>query len=323
MSTVSGIAQSLQRGANRIARAVERSRGARRSGGLKGMRAPRGTDAFNVEFVLQAAACIDWAALHPWMDAVDAKLGTVLPSTLYKLHVLASWFALDTAGLARACEGRAEFRRFIGAPLHGPLVETRLYMERAADFARARQALAKLVAAVELQLLERGFFPPAEVLTKLGTHHRLPAATPTQLLSTGLRRNRAPATSETAAAAAQGTASRPHGPSCQASPVLIWPWGTITPLGHAVAIGRDPAFSSYAEHLAADGKVSRRHAVLTPTDGGVLVQDLGSANGTYVDDGPVGHAGTTLVSADACLRFGPDLAVVLAFVPDTAEPAQP
>ena len=32
-----------------------------------------------------------------------------------------------------------------------------------------------------------------------------------------------------------------------------------------------------------DSEISRRHAAIRPTDGGVVIEDLGSRNGTFVD----------------------------------------
>jgi predicted component of type VI protein secretion system len=50
--------------------------------------------------------------------------------------------------------------------------------------------------------------------------------------------------------------------------------------GQAVVIGR----ADDADVVLEDGEVSRHHARLTPTgDGGATVEDLGSANGTFVN----------------------------------------
>src|SRR5437899_3146111 len=48
-------------------------------------------------------------------------------------------------------------------------------------------------------------------------------------------------------------------------------------------LGRDPTASV---HLT-DEEVSRRHAIITLGEGRVSVEDLGSSNGTYVDEQPV------------------------------------
>ncbi len=51
-------------------------------------------------------------------------------------------------------------------------------------------------------------------------------------------------------------------------------------LGEPVTIGRD---AECAVHMP-DGSVSRRHAALEPADDGHTVRDLGSTNGTFVND---------------------------------------
>ena len=51
-------------------------------------------------------------------------------------------------------------------------------------------------------------------------------------------------------------------------------------LGHQSVVGRDPTASV---HLL-DAEVSRRHAILTAEEGRLRVEDLGSSNGTFVDE---------------------------------------
>jgi hypothetical protein len=319
MRRAARIGHTLQRGAQHFLGTAERARKALRRGGLDGMRALRGTDAFNVELVMQSASCIDWAALGPWMEAVDARVGSPLPQAVYKLHVLATWFSLDPQTLASACNLRAEFRRFIGAALHGPIVDVQLYLEHVCKLPRARDALAKLDAAVELQLIDHGFLAPSDVLSKLDLGKAPGIAAPTLVLP----RNQASiATSnhsdpaERSPLAIDSTVAHTSKQPDIGLPVLIWPWGMMTLLTDGMPVGRDAAFCKFAEHLAADRKVSRRHALLTPVDGGVLVEDLGASNGTYADDEPITYATARLVASDTCLRFGTDLAVMLTFVPE-------
>lgn len=57
--------------------------------------------------------------------------------------------------------------------------------------------------------------------------------------------------------------------------------GSLIPLGQApVTIGRSPASTLVLE----DEYASSRHARLVPGDGGWWIEDLGSRNGTFVDD---------------------------------------
>ena len=56
--------------------------------------------------------------------------------------------------------------------------------------------------------------------------------------------------------------------------------------GGPVDIGRDAS----CEIALEDPSASRRHARFTPTDGGFVVEDLGSRNGTLVNDQPCTRA---------------------------------
>jgi pSer/pThr/pTyr-binding forkhead associated (FHA) protein len=60
--------------------------------------------------------------------------------------------------------------------------------------------------------------------------------------------------------------------------------GTQVPLQTVIDIGRDP---SLQVHLDSDTQVSRRHARVTAQNGVALVEDLGSTNGTYVNEQPI------------------------------------
>jgi S1-C subfamily serine protease len=52
----------------------------------------------------------------------------------------------------------------------------------------------------------------------------------------------------------------------------------ILPASRVVTIGRDPSSDIHSDNP----RVSRRHAVLRPSDGGWLLEDAGSTNGTFV-----------------------------------------
>src|SRR4051812_8676228 len=60
--------------------------------------------------------------------------------------------------------------------------------------------------------------------------------------------------------------------------------GRQIPLDSVVDVGRDP---SLPLHLDEDTQVSRRHARIAVQGGQVIVEDLGSTNGTYVNDQPI------------------------------------
>jgi pSer/pThr/pTyr-binding forkhead associated (FHA) protein len=93
--------------------------------------------------------------------------------------------------------------------------------------------------------------------------------------------------------------------------VIEWPWGARTELGDQLNIGRDYGFCSLAKELTPYTHVSRKHAELKVCGDGLWVRDLGSRNGTYVNDEEVPKGQAFLVDADALLRFGPSLSVSL------------
>ena len=78
-------------------------------------------DAAPDQFLDRAAPLLDWSALGPWIGAVETRLGMPVSIALFKMMLLERWFQLSGAELDDACHGRAAFRRFLGAPLHGPV----------------------------------------------------------------------------------------------------------------------------------------------------------------------------------------------------------
>src|SRR3954466_4627776 len=60
--------------------------------------------------------------------------------------------------------------------------------------------------------------------------------------------------------------------------------GKQVPVDGALDVGRE---SSLALHLDEDGQVSRRHARFSLQGSDVVVEDLGSTNGTYVNEQPI------------------------------------
>jgi hypothetical protein len=69
--------------------------------------------------------------------------------------------------------------------------------------------------------------------------------------------------------------------------LLIDVWGRVHPLEQRTPIGRIPAARGVSILQAS---VSRHHAVLTLTDGEWWLEDVGSSNGTRVNDEPVTRA---------------------------------
>jgi pSer/pThr/pTyr-binding forkhead associated (FHA) protein len=73
--------------------------------------------------------------------------------------------------------------------------------------------------------------------------------------------------------------------------------GRRIPVSGPLELGRDPGASA---QLLEDERVSRRHARLTPAEGGVLVEDLDSTNGTFVNGDEI-HSPARLVPGDKLL----------------------
>ena len=74
--------------------------------------------------------------------------------------------------------------------------------------------------------------------------------------------------------------------------------GRELPVSGTLLMGRDPT----ADVVLADSEISSRHASFAPVDGGIAVEDLGSTNGTYVNDQRV--TGTQELRAGDRIRLG-------------------
>lgn len=71
--------------------------------------------------------------------------------------------------------------------------------------------------------------------------------------------------------------------------------------GTEVLIGRDDA----AGIRIGSDDVSRQHCLLTPAENGVLVRDLDSRNGTFIDGVPLGRNEEVLLTVGSALTVGP------------------
>jgi hypothetical protein len=84
-----------------------------------------------------------------------------------------------------------------------------------------------------------------------------------------------------------------------------------------LVIGRE--HSDFA--IPMDVEVSRRHAVVRPTESGIEVEDLGSTNGTFVDGRKID--GTAAVTASGTIRVGETEIAVELELPPPSPPADP
>ena len=71
--------------------------------------------------------------------------------------------------------------------------------------------------------------------------------------------------------------------------------------GPEVLVGRD---DEAGVRIGSDD-VSRQHCLLTPTADGVVVRDLDSRNGTFIDSVPIGHNEDVLMRPGSSLTVGP------------------
>ncbi len=90
---------------------------------------------------------------------------------------------------------------------------------------------------------------------------------------------------------------------------IHWPWGESTPIGEELIVGRvQGADASLVERLGKEfDNVSRRHAVLRAGEGGITVEDLGSSNGTFVNEIRLRPHQPVRLHDGACVRFAADL----------------
>src|SRR5690606_12986265 len=184
------------------------------------------------DFLEQAMPLLDWSALASWVDAVESRLGMPVSIALFKMVLLERWFQLSGAELDDACHGHAAFRRFLGAPLHGPVAEVWMFRQFRPKLAAAEREVGRLIAAVETHLTEHGLAPPTCAWTGSETAQVTAPneGVRTTVFETGRLRTMA---AEAEAAALFGTTARgldfrgaPVGMGTgkvEAAAVLLWP----------------------------------------------------------------------------------------------------
>ncbi|MFZ4789582.1 MAG: FHA domain-containing protein [Candidatus Competibacteraceae bacterium] len=95
---------------------------------------------------------------------------------------------------------------------------------------------------------------------------------------------------------------------------LLWPWGEQDLLNELI-IGRDPASSPLASRLEPWDNISRRHTRLRRDGETVLVEDLGSTNGTFLNEERLQPHQPTALHANATLRLAKTLHIEVKFLP--------
>lgn len=92
------------------------------------------------------------------------------------------------------------------------------------------------------------------------------------------------------------------------------PWGLLALGDEPLFLGRDPDFSPHAAELGRWDNVSRRHAVIRQSDGSVMVEDLYSANGTFIGELRLGAGERQVAPPGSEIKLGSDPPLVLRIV---------
>src|ERR1019366_130074 len=74
----------------------------------------------------------------------------------------------------------------------------------------------------------------------------------------------------------------------------------LNPQSQNLVIGRQPGIALSLDHSS----VSRQHATISNINGQYILRDLGSANGTFVNDRPLAPDKTHILQPNDKLRFG-------------------
>lgn len=277
---------------------------------------------------------VDWAALDPLIEAANAGGSTPLSLATVKIALLKQWYGIAESEAAFAVLDRLSFRAFVGYNDEGTPADAAIAAELKQGTWSRHPAMEELVSAVEEQLRELGYAvrggmlrePSIAPCTESG--QEAPHAGSTSLFRPGELGRMVEAVTEKA----QLEGRAPTGPQERQVPrepaslalggaptqepetvraVLEWPWGQKSEVSAHLNIGRDYAFSPLARELTPYTHVSRRHAELLVYGDGVWVRDLGSRNGTYVNNEEVPKGQAYLIDGSSIIRFGPLLAVSL------------
>jgi len=302
-------------------------------------------------FLERVDELIDWSQFAEVMEVAGARIGTALPLAAVKIALLKHWYGLGDAVAAVEVFDRLSFRAFVGYAGDGSSGDVAIEDELREGFWGEQPEMELLVEAVELQLRDQGYairsgqlaepsivpctesgdnapkatsettlYQPGElgrmveaVTAKAHAQGHVATATPSAPQAAAIsadfprlvtRPEPRPATEPVASGEAGSQGGRVRA-------VLDWPWGEKSELAEHLNIGREFGFSPYARELTPYTHVSRKHAELLVYGDGVWIRDLGSRNGTYVNNDEVPKGQAYLIDSDSIIRFGPLLAVSL------------
>ena len=277
---------------------------------------------------------VDWAALEPLIETASAGAAAPLTLPAVKIALLKQWYGIAESEAAFAVLDRLSFRTFVGYNDDGTPGDAAIVQELHQGAGSRHPAMEDLINAVDEQLRELGYAVRGGQLREPSiapcteSSEEAPHAGATSLFRPGeLGRmveavtakahlqGKAPTAQQERADASREPATALGGaPTTLDEPVravLEWPWGQRSELSAHLNIGRDYAFSPLARELTPYTHVSRKHAELLVYGDGVWVRDLGSRNGTYVNNEEVPKGQAYLIDGDVIVRFGPLLAVSL------------
>jgi hypothetical protein len=278
---------------------------------------------------------VDWAALEPMIATASAGAAAPLTLPAVKIALLKQWYGIAENEAAFAVLDRLSFRAFVGYNDDGTPGDAAIVQELHQGVGSRHPAMEELINAVDEQLRELGYavrggqlrepsiapctesseealHAGATSLFRPGELGRMVEAVTAKAHSQG-KTSTAPQ-EHTDASREPATALGGAPTTSEDDPVravLEWPWGQRSELSAHLNIGRDYAFSPLARELTPYTHVSRKHAELLVYGDGVWVRDLGSRNGTYVNNEEVPKGQAYLIDGDVIVRFGPLLAVAL------------
>jgi hypothetical protein len=294
-------------------------------------------------FLARIDVLIDWSRFErPDEDDGSAAVGADggVPLHALKIALLKHWYGLADQAAAFQILDRLSCRAFLGFRGDGSALDGRILDELAAGTLVRDPAVADALAEIDEALRDLGYAvrcgqmqePSLAPCTESGADVR--ASGPTSLFRPGELGRMVEAVTAKAHADGvvldSGSFPRIPEPAAASRPiddlaadrgdkavraVLEWPWGQRTELTEHLHVGRDFQFSPLARELTPYTHVSRKHAELLVYGDGVWVRDLGSRNGTYVNDEEVPKGQAYLIDSDSVIRFGPLLAVAMKLGP--------
>jgi hypothetical protein len=293
-------------------------------------------------FLARVEELVDWEALAPTIDAIGSRAGRKLPLSAIRIALLKQWYELADTSAEFTILDRLSFRDFVGFRGDGSSSDVETLNELRESSWSGLRELRPVLEIVDQQLRDRGFnvqpgyIVEATIVPSTDGELREIDSSVTAVPSPGELGRMVEAV--TAKAHAQGrmpTGPQPVPDAANESELgedaasageeqnvgggrvraqLQWPWGQRSELIDILQVGRDYAFSPFARELTPYTHVSRRHAELLVHGDSVWIRDLGSRNGTFVNNEEVPRGQAFLIDADAIVRFGPLLAVSLTIV---------